>query len=95
MGKKSQRTSRTSKGVHGVVANKHRVRAADRSYVENFLIAQDAWYEGKNPWVTIENPNKNETAKRHIRVKADQYFGYWKDVRFGPPRKDKDKLNAN
>lgn len=36
---------------------------------------QKAWLEGKNPWMTIANPNKNETNKRFIRVRANERFG--------------------
>lgn len=34
-----------------------------------------AYWAGKNPWITIENPNKEETNKRFIKVKADELWG--------------------
>ena len=34
-----------------------------------------AWLQGKNVVLTIENPNKNETNKRFIRVNARNIWG--------------------
>jgi hypothetical protein len=34
-----------------------------------------AWRAGTNPWVTIDNPDKNRTDKRQIRVRANELFG--------------------
>lgn len=33
--------------------------------------AQKAWLKGSNPWITIENPNKEQTNKRFIRVRMN------------------------
>jgi hypothetical protein len=40
--------------------------------VENI---QSAYWKGQNPWVTIDNPNREETNKRKIRVKANVLWG--------------------
>jgi hypothetical protein len=36
---------------------------------------QKAYWEGRNPWVVIDNPNKNETNKRMIRVRSNELWG--------------------
>lgn len=36
---------------------------------------KDAWAQGRNPWLTIENPNKEQTNKRMVRVQANQHWG--------------------
>jgi hypothetical protein len=45
------------------------------------LKKQKAWINGKNPWVTLPNPNKNETNKKFIRVRYnDLQNGSHKDI---------------
>lgn len=39
------------------------------------LNQQDAWLKGQNPWLNVENPNPNETNKKRIRVRANNYWG--------------------
>ena len=34
----------------------------------------NAWHAGKNVMLTIENPNKNETNKKMIRVNANDVW---------------------
>ena len=34
-----------------------------------------AWRKGKNPWLTVPNPNKNEKNKMFIRVKSNIAWG--------------------
>jgi len=34
-----------------------------------------AWRAKKNPWLTVENPNNNETNKKFIKVRANEYWG--------------------
>jgi len=38
---------------------------------ERMLNKLDALKKGKDVWMTIDNPNKNETNKRQIRVKVN------------------------
>ena len=30
---------------------------------------QQAWLNGSDPWITIPNPNKEETSKRFIKIR--------------------------
>lgn len=74
MAKKRKRTKKISKGLRPTI-NSWVIKACsadDTTRAQNKL---DAWMSGKNPWITIANPNPSETAKRFIRVKADRYFG--------------------
>jgi hypothetical protein len=34
-----------------------------------------AYLKGRNPWLTVPNPNTNETNKKFIRVKAEDLWG--------------------
>ena len=76
MGKKVLRKKYTSSGgkTGYSPATKKLVRNS-RSFGEKFMFKFKAYLDGRNPWLTIENPNKNETNKRNIRVKANDYFG--------------------
>lgn len=35
----------------------------------------DAYLKGLNPWLTVPNPNTNETNKKFIRVKSEDLWG--------------------
>ena len=78
MGKKGGKSSgHISNGVHSNVnrriTNKMRrdyIASGDRIYNQRL-----AWAAGKNVVLTIENPNKNETNKRFIRVNARDLWG--------------------
>ncbi len=35
-----------------------------------------SWSKGLNPWITVNNPNKEETNKRTIRIRTNDYWGY-------------------
>ena len=76
MGKKKLRSKYTSKGERRPT-NKKVLNAVRRdvTYLEKYANIVEEWRRGKNPWVTIPNPNDNETAKRFIRVKANEHFG--------------------
>jgi|TARA_B110000483_G_C18173538_1_gene534147 hypothetical protein len=72
MGKKSSGTSQTSKGERRSLA-RDVVKAARRDYMKSGMRGINqlaAFMRGKNVVLTIENPNKNETNKRMIRVPA-------------------------
>ena len=76
MAKKKQRSTQTSKGERSPL-NKKLIKASRREY--NGSTAQmnnklAAWKRGKNVMLTIENPNKNETNKRFIRVNANDVW---------------------
>ena len=34
-----------------------------------------AYLAGRNPWVTIANPNDKQTNAKYIRVKAEELWG--------------------
>lgn len=74
MGKKRQRASQTSKGIHGGPMKSRSKRDADYAVrrIENQL---HAWRKGRNVVLTIANPNKNETNKPFIRVNARDVWG--------------------
>lgn len=65
-----------SQGLYKNVSKKtlNAIRA-DRPEADKFLHKQRAWLSGKNPWVTIANPNKEETNKRFIRVRMNDLMG--------------------
>lgn len=46
---------------------------------ERFLNKFKAYLDGKNPWITIENPDREKTNKPFIRVKAVELWGQVKD----------------
>jgi hypothetical protein len=77
MGKKGGKSSGfISQGVHRNVSQKTlNAMRADRSKADKLLNKQKAWLNGKNPWVTIENPNKEQTDKRFIRVRYNDLMG--------------------
>ena len=70
------RTKYTSKGTHSSVSSTvtRAVRSA-RTVVDKMANITSAWKAGKNPWVTIENPDKSATNKLFIKVPANTYFG--------------------
>lgn len=69
-----------SAGVHSNVSKKtlNGIKAM-RHPMEKMMNIQKAWKEGKNPWITIANPNKNETNKPFIRVRTNDMLGHPKD----------------
>lgn len=79
MGKKRSRTSQTSKGERQSVARSitKAVRLQKEiDYPFRRLIAQQqAFKAGKNVVLTVANPNKNETNKPFIKVRARDVWG--------------------
>jgi hypothetical protein len=76
MGKKKHRKSLTSKGSHSTVRRSLvRDTNAERSVLDKRYHIIAAWRASKNPWLTIENPDKSATNRRFIRVRAETYFG--------------------
>lgn len=65
-----------SAGIHSNVSSATR-RAMRKDYLasgERIINQLAAYRKGKNVMVTIENPNKNETNKRFIRVPGSQVW---------------------
>jgi hypothetical protein len=59
-------------------------KACRKDYVENRSVERainqrNAFLKGKRVMLTIENPNKNETNKKFIRVPANEV---WKSGRY-------------
>ena len=71
-----KRAKYTSKGQRSSVSRAliNEVRK-DRPAGTDLINLSTAWKKCQNPWLTIENPNKNETNKRFIRVRANDYWG--------------------
>ena len=66
----------TSKGEHSTVSRKtlNSIKR-DTTDGDKVLNKMRAYLNGKNPWFTMANPNKEETKKRFIRVRAVDLFG--------------------
>lgn len=65
-GKKSSGKNYTSKGER-----KSSISTKVKDPALTLLRKMDALSKGKDVWFTIDNPNKNETNKRQIRVKRN------------------------
>ena len=80
MGKKRARKAYTSKGQR---CNVNRALlsniAKDVPAVDRALNILAAWRAGKNPWVTVKNPDRH-TNRDYIKVRANAYYGNPKDV---------------
>lgn len=71
-GKKSSGKNYTSKGERSNVSKATlRLMRAGKSEGDKLIDKQNAWLKGSNPWVTIDNPNKEQTNKRRIRVRMN------------------------
>jgi len=80
MGKKKTRSKYTSSGgPKSVSKSVLSSMKKDRSKSFSILNKIDAWSKGRNTWFTIENPNKNETNKKYIRVKGSELLGDWRN----------------
>lgn len=72
-GKRASGKHYTSKGERKVVNQKvsNAVRSDYIRSPERFVNQMRALHKGKDVVLTVENPNKNETNKRFIKVKVD------------------------
>mgnify|MGYP001491636609 CR=1 FL=1 len=74
MGKKKSRATQVSKGEIGR-PQRSRLRHGDPGYASQRITNQlKAFLKGKRVMLTIENPNKNETNRRMIRVPANEVW---------------------
>lgn len=73
MGKKRLRKKRVSKGLR---TSTNMTRSF--SPIQGHLNKLGAWLGGKPVMLTVANPDKTETNKPFIRVKAEDYLGPWK-----------------
>lgn len=80
MAKKSSGKTYTSKGerksVKSSVLNSIR---ADKNPGDKMLDIQRAYLKGQNPWITLDNPNKEQTNKKKIRVRVNDMLGHPKE----------------
>ena len=79
MGKKKGGNSSgyISQGIHSNVSRRVSL-AMRKDYMDSsarIMNQRLAWSKGNNVVLTIQNPNKNETNKRFIRVNAKQIWG--------------------
>jgi hypothetical protein len=76
MAKKASGKTYVSKGIHSNVKGSTLAgMRRDRDSSDKVINIQRAWLANKNPWVTIENPNKEQTNRRFIRVRANELWG--------------------
>ena len=76
MANKSSGKTYTSKGER-----RSSMKTPTKNSADKMLNKQAAWKKGSNPWVTIENPNKNEKDKPFIRVRyIDLQHGSYREL---------------
>jgi len=81
VGKKKSRDSATSKGERKNVSNKVK-KLKNYSFMDKELNRSEAYFKGQpTGYVTIPNPNKNETNKRFIKVKWVDYYHKGQDYK--------------
>lgn len=83
-GKKSSGKTYISKGQRPNM-NRDWLKAYRRDMytpVEVALNKLEAWKRGKNPWLTVPNPNTKETNKRFVRVRANDIYGDWRNSHY-------------
>lgn len=80
MAKKSSGKHYTSKGERNSVKSStlNGIRA-EKYEGDKMLDIQRAYLKGQNPWITIDNPNKEQTGKKRIRVRANDMMGHPKE----------------
>ena len=73
----------TSKGQRPNVSKSVRkLKAKDTGAMDRELRRIEAFHKGQpTGWVTIPNPNKNETNKRFIKVKYKDYYHKGQDYK--------------
>lgn len=69
--------AKKSSGKHYVSKGERKSSMSTRSNdpSQKIINQQTAWLKGQNPWITIKNPNKEQTDKRFIRVKSNVLWG--------------------
>jgi hypothetical protein len=76
MGKKKSRDNQSSKGERrNVSVGTTRLIRQGKSEADRMIDKQTAWLNGGNPWITIANPNREETNRKFIRVRMNDLNG--------------------
>lgn len=71
-GKKSSGKTYTSQGSRRNVSKSTlRLMRSGKTEAQKLIDKQAAWLKGGNPWVTIANPNREQTNKPFIRVRMN------------------------
>ena len=70
MGSKSTGKHYTSKGERRSSMSTRKTDIASKT-----INIRNAYWKGQNPWVTIDNPNRENTKERKIRVRANELWG--------------------
>ena len=70
-GKKLSGKNYTSKGERRNVVNGKR-KSSDVSHLDTVSNKMKAFKKDKLVWLTVPNPNTNETNKKFVRVKASE-----------------------
>jgi len=80
-----------SQGVHSSVSSstKAAVRADYKASGDRLINQLNASRKGRRTMITIENPNREETNRRFIRIEGKQWF-----MAESAPEKTKKKNNA-
>ena len=69
MGRRNSRDKYVSQGMRKNVSRRW-LKLTRKDNDDRLFNQWDAFMKGKNVMLTIQNPNKNETNKRYIRVPA-------------------------
>jgi hypothetical protein len=47
----------------------------DRNALDQLTILRKAWTKGKNPWITVDNPDGSNTKARFVKVRLNSIWG--------------------
>ena len=70
MGSKSTGKHYTSKGER-----RSSMSTRETDIVSKTINIKNAYWQGRNPWITIDNPSRENTKERKIRVRANELWG--------------------
>ena len=70
MGSKATGKHYTSKGER-----KSSMPTRETDIASKTINIKNAYWQGRNPWITIDNPSRENTKERKIRVRANELWG--------------------
>ena len=66
----------TSKGVHSSYSKSLvRKMRSERTSGQRLQFIINAWRKLQNPWITVENPSKDQTNRKFIKVRTNDWWG--------------------
>jgi len=66
----------TSKGVHSSYSKSLvRKMRSERTASQRLQFIINAWRKLQNPWITVENPSKDQTNRKFIKVRTNDWWG--------------------